>query len=221
MMKIHVRYFAVVRERLRRDDDQLELPEGASVGDALDALAARHADIGRLRPHLQVAVNQTMSSASHVLADGDELALIPPVAGGSDRHARLVEAVPSLDRCIAAVSSRQAGGLVTFTGQVRDHSQGKAVVRLEYEAYPAMAEKVFVELCEEIERELPGTRLALEHRVGRLEVGDIAVVIAAAAPHRGEAFAACQAMIDRLKQRAPIWKKEFSPDGSSWVGLGP
>ena len=128
---------------------------------------------------------------------------------------------PSLDGVCRAVAGPGLGGMVTFTGLVRDHSQGRAVVRLEYEAYVPMAEKVFGELCEEIERELPGTRLAVEHRVGTLLVGDVAVVIAAAAPHRAEAFRACQAMIDRLKERAPIWKKEIGPDGDSWVGMGP
>jgi molybdopterin synthase catalytic subunit len=113
------------------------------------------------------------------------------------------------------------GGIVTFTGQVRRHSRGKEVERLEYEAYADMAEKVFRELCEQIEAEHSGVRLAVEHRTGTLQVGDIAVVIAAAAPHRAEAFAACRAMIDRLKETAPIWKKEVSPDGQEWIGLGP
>jgi molybdopterin converting factor subunit 1 len=225
-MMVQVRYFAVVRERLGRSEEALELAAGATVGGALDALVARHAALAPLRAYLQVAVNQSMVSAEHVLADGDELALIPPVAGGSDarvhaRHARLVEAAPSLDACIAAVRGPDAGGIVTFTGMVRARSQGRDVTRLEYEAYPAMAEKVFRELCDEIEAGWPGVRVALEHAVGTLAVGDVAVVIAVAAPHRGEAFRACEATIDRLKQRAPIWKKETGPDGTSWVGMGP
>jgi molybdopterin synthase catalytic subunit len=113
------------------------------------------------------------------------------------------------------------GGVVTFTGVVRRVSRGVQVERLEYEAYPEMAEKVMTELCSEIESEIPGCSLAVEHRVGDLSVGEVAVVIAAAAPHRAEAFAACRAMIDRLKERVPIWKKEISPDGAEWIGLGP
>src|SRR5690606_15780619 len=128
---------------------------------------------------------------------------------------------PSLDRCVAAVQDRDMGGVVTFTGVVRRHNRGLEVERLEYEAYTEMAEKVMRALCDEIEAELPGCRLAVEHRVGSLGVGDVAVVIAAAAPHRAEAFAACRAMIDRLKERVPIWKKETTPDGSAWIGLGP
>lgn len=221
-MKVHVRYFAVVRERLGRDEESLELPPGADVAAALAALAARHEEVGVLRPYLKAAVNQTVVEADHPLADGDELALIPPVAGGAGRLARVVaDRAPSLEAVVAAVSDPGAGGVATFTGLVRAHSRGRAVARLEYEAYVPMAEKVFHELCDEIEAELPGVRLAVEHRVGTLAVGDVAVTIAAAAPHRGEAFRACQAMIDRLKERAPIWKKETGPDGATWVGLGP
>src|SRR5690606_3184094 len=150
-------------------------------------------------------------------ADGDELALIPPVAGGSDgRHARLVSEPPSLDRCCAAVSGPSMGGVVTFTGVVRAHNQGHAAERLEYEVDAGVAEKVMRARGEEVEAELAGSRLAVAHRVGALGVGDVAVVIAAAAPHRAEAFAACRAMIDRLKDRVPIWKKEISPEGASW-----
>ena len=113
------------------------------------------------------------------------------------------------------------GGIVTFTGMVRRHSRGVAVDHLEYEAYGPMAVREMTRLCDEIEAEIAGARLAVEHRVGTLQIGDLAVVIAAAAPHRAEAFAACRAMIDRLKDRVPIWKKEFGDDGSEWVGLGP
>ena len=220
-MKIQVRYFAVLRERLRMDAEALELPAGANVAAAVDALAARHDAVRTLRGKFQTAVNQEMVPASTALADGDELVLIPPVAGGSDRHARLLDETLSLDRCVAAVASLDTGGVVTFTGLVRRTSAGRSVERLEYEAYREMVEKVLANLCAEIEAELPGARVAVEHRVGALGLGDAAVVIAAAAPHRAEAFAACRAMIDRLKDRAPIWKKEIGPDGAEWVGLGP
>jgi molybdopterin converting factor subunit 1 len=221
-MKIQVRYFAVFRERLGREEEALELDEGADVAAALALLGARHPAIAQLAGRFQIAVNQEMAPPSTPLHDGDELALIPPVAGGSDgRHARVVAEVPSLDRCVAAVTGPSMGGVVTFTGVVRARNRGLDVERLEYEAYAEMAEKVMRGLCDEIEAELPGCRLAVEHRVGTLAVGDVAVVIAAAAPHRGEAFTACRAMIDRLKDRVPIWKKEVTPDGSSWIGLGP
>jgi molybdopterin synthase catalytic subunit len=220
-MRIHVRYFAVVRERLGRDEDEVELPAGADVAAALDALGARHAALPPLRRYLQVAVNQETVGAGHALADGDELALIPPVAGGA-RLARVVgDRAPSLDACVEAVRGAGMGGVVAFVGLVRDASQGHPVNRLEYEAYAEMAEKVFHQICDEIEAQIPGVRLAVEHRTGVLGVGDVAVAMAAAAPHRGEAFRACQALIDQLKQRAPIWKKETGPDGTEWVGMGP
>lgn len=223
-MRIQVLYFAVLRERIGRDAEALELADGATVGAALDALAARHAVVRGLRGRFRVAVNEDFVDDAHRLVGGDELALIPPVAGGSaaaSRHAELRDDGLSLDRCVAAVTGPGMGGIVTFTGMVRDHSRGTTVERLEYSAYDGMARKVLAALCDELEAELPGVRLAVEHRVGALVVGDLAVVIAAAAPHRAEAFAACRAMIDRLKERAPIWKKEFGLDGAAWVGLGP
>jgi len=219
-MQIQVLYFAVFRERIGRDREELELAAGACVADAVAALAARHAAIAQLRGRFRVAVNEEFADDTRALGDGDELALIPPVAGGA-RHVVLAEQPLSLDRCIEEVRGPGAGGLVTFTGMVRDTSHGAAIDHLEYEAYAPMAVRVMTELCEEIERELAGVRLAVEHRVGHLAVGDIAVVIAASAPHRAEAFTACRAMIDRLKDRVPIWKKEVGADGAVWVGLGP
>jgi molybdopterin synthase catalytic subunit len=221
-VKIHVRYFAVVRERLGSEAEIIDLPDGTDVAGALAALAARHDPVAALRKVLRVAVNREVCPETTRLADGDELALIPPVAGGSGRLARVVaDRAPSVDAVMAAVGGPGIGGVVSFVGHVRDHSQGRAVERLEYEAYVEMAEQVFGQLCDEIEARHPGVRLALEHRVGKLVVGDVAVAIAAGAPHRAPAFAACAELIDLLKQRAPIWKKEIGPDGASWVGLGP
>jgi molybdopterin synthase catalytic subunit len=227
-MQIRVLYFAVFRDKLGRDEDRLALADGARVSDALDALAGRHSLIGKLRGRFRVAVNQDFTDDDRALADGDELALIPPVAGGADgdapadaRHVQLLATPLSLDRCLAAVSGAGMGGVVTFTGMVRRQSRGALVDHLEYEAYGAMALREMTRLCDEIEAEVAGAKLAIEHRVGRLEVGEIAVVIAAAAPHRAEAFTACRAMIDRLKDRVPIWKKEVGDDGAEWIGLGP
>jgi molybdopterin converting factor subunit 1 len=224
-MKLRVLYFAVFREKIGRDDDVLELADGARVRDAIAALAAQHPPIARLAGRFRVAVNQDFTDDDRALADGDELALIPPVAGGVDpagaRHVQLIATPLSLDRCVAAVAGPGMGGIVTFTGMVRRMSRGVTIEHLEYEAYGAMAVREMTRLCDEIEAEHPGTRLAVEHRVGSLEVGELAVVIAAAAPHRAEAFAACRAMIDRLKDRVPIWKKEVGDDGAEWIGLGP
>ena len=219
-MRISVLYFAVFRERLGKGHDELDLPTGATVAEAVAALAARHPAIAQLRGTFRIAVNQDFTDDAHALADGDELALIPPVAGGI-RHVVLTDQALSLDRCLAAVRGPGMGGIVTFTGMVRLHSHGATIDHLEYEAYAPMAVKEMNRLCDEIEAEIAGVALAVEHRVGRLEIGDVAVVIAAAAPHRAEAFTACRAMIDRLKDRVPIWKKEVGTAGEEWVGLGP
>lgn len=221
-MRITVRYFAVLRERVRLDDEVVEVAEGATVRDAVEVVCERHEAVRGLRTRFQTAVNQTMVGAEHGLRDGDELALIPPVAGGNDRLARMVhDEAPSLDRCVAAVAGPSIGAVCTFTGLVRATNQGRQVERLEYEAYDAMANKVLGELCVAIEGEIAGARLAVEHRAGKLVVGDVAVVIAAAAPHRDEAFRACREMIERLKRSVPIWKKEIGPDGAEWLGVGP
>jgi MoaE-MoaD fusion protein len=221
-MQIQVLYFAVFRERLGTGAETLELAAPATVADAVSALSERHPPIAALRGRFRVARNQSFAADDEVLNEGDELALIPPVAGGSDApYARVLSTELSLDRCLAMVRSVEAGGIVTFTGMVRRHNRGQTVDHLQYEAYGEMAVKEMVALIRELEAEVPGTKLAVEHRVGRLEIGDIAVVIAAAAPHRAEAFTACRAMIDRLKDRVPIWKKETGVSGEEWIGLGP
>jgi molybdopterin synthase catalytic subunit len=119
---------------------------------------------------------------------------------------------------VAAVTSPEVGGVDVFVGLVRNHNDGRAVTRLEYHAYVSMAEKEMARIAQEIALELPGVRLAAVHRIGSLGVGDLAVVCAAGAVHRGEAFQACRALIDRIKHRVPIWKREHGPDGPYWVG---
>lgn len=124
----------------------------------------------------------------------------------------------SLDEVVHEVSHPGAGGIATFAGAVRDENEGRAVTLLEYEAYGSMAEKEIEAILGEIAREMPGVRVAATHRVGALSVGDLAVVCAASAPHRGEAFRACRELIDRIKARLPIWKREHGPEGPYWVG---
>jgi len=124
----------------------------------------------------------------------------------------------SVDEAVASVQHAGAGAVCVFLGSVRDRNEGRPVVKLEYEAYPSMAEAEMRRMVDEISAEIPGARLAVVHRTGTLSVGDIAVVCAASAPHRAEAFRACRALIDRVKERAPIWKREHGPDGAYWVG---
>lgn len=128
------------------------------------------------------------------------------------------EAPLSVDEALARVRRPGAGGLAVFVGAVRDESSGRTVTRLEYSAYASMARREMERIAAELESEIPGVRVAVMHRIGSLEVGDAAVVCAASAPHRGEAFEACRALIDRIKARVPIWKREIGPDGAAWVG---
>ena len=139
-------------------------------------------------------------------------------------YCRLYDAPLSLQEVIDQVSGPDhpgQGGVATFTGVVRDHNQGKSVVRLEYEAYPKMVLATLAKIIEGIEADIPGSRVAISHRQGVLAVGDLAVVIAASAPHRAEAFEACRRAIEELKADVPIWKKEVSPDGEEWLGMRP
>ena len=131
---------------------------------------------------------------------------------------RIAEGRPSLDEAIASVQHPGAGAVCVFLGMVRDRSEGRAVAKLEYEAYGSMAEAEMTRIAAEITGEIPEVRLAVLHRTGVLSVGEIAVVCAASAPHRAEAYRACRALIDRVKARVPIWKREQGPEGASWVG---
>jgi molybdopterin synthase catalytic subunit len=226
-MTITVLYFAVLRERARCDRETVILPTGSDVAAARAAIARLRPELAALLPRVQTAVNRAMVPDAHALGEGDELALIPPVAGGSGApsvaRVAIGPAPLSLDDVVAAVTGAggERGGVVTFAGVVRREGHAlRDVVRLEYEAYAEMALEVLAAIADELERELPGARVAIHHRVGALVVGETAVVIAAAAPHRAEAFTACRAAIDRLKERAPIWKKEISETGEVWLGLG-
>ncbi|MET0402512.1 MAG: molybdopterin converting factor subunit 1 [Cystobacter sp.] len=216
-----VLYFAAARERAGLAREALEVPPGTRVTELLRLLSDRHPALAPLLPHLRVAVNQEFSPAETELPPGAEVALIPPVAGGSGGLFQVVDRPLRLEEVVEAVAGEALGGLVTFSGAVRNQTKGRRVLRLEYEAYPPMAERKLAEIGAEVADRFNGTRLAIVHRVGTLTPGELAVVIAAAAPHRKEAFLGCEHAIERLKQDVPIWKKEFFEDGEIWVGLGP
>lgn len=214
-----VRLFASYREAAGVGHIELELPAGATARDAIGAVLAQHPLVAEGRT-LVIARNSEYVDASAVLEDGDELALIPPVSGGATRTGARVAVTDeplSVDAVIDAVRDASAGGIVVFMGTVRDRSRGQAVTKLEYEAYPEMAERVMRQIADRIERELGPVKLAMHHRTGELALGEIAVIVAAASPHREEAFAAARRAIDELKTVVPIWKKEFTEDGAVWV----
>jgi MoaE-MoaD fusion protein len=220
-VKVHLKYFAAARERAGLSGESLELVAGASVSALMSLLVERHPGLAPLVPHLRVAVNEEFAAPGDVVPDGAEVALIPPVAGGSGDAFAIFDTPLQLQRVVDAVRGDGQGGLVTFSGAVRDNTKGKRVLQLEYEAYAPMALKKMAEIAAEAAQQWPGTRVAIHHRTGVLKPGELAVVIAASAPHRKEAFRACEHAIDRLKQDVPIWKREVFEDGSVWVGLGP
>lgn len=215
-MYVTVQLFGSLREAAGARTLALELPDGAKVEDVRGALAKRLPAAARLGSRVAIAVNQELALPGTVLAEGDEVALLPPVSGGSGR-CTLSEAPLDVDEVVRRVAGPDTGGVVTFVGQVRDEARGRAIERLEYEAYAGMAERELEKIADEAAGRWPGARVAIAHRTGVLAIGDAAVVVVAAAPHRGEAFDACRFSIDRLKERVPIWKKEVATDGAYWV----
>jgi molybdopterin converting factor subunit 1 len=233
-MRLTVLLFAALRQRAGRDELVVELDPSrpTTVAELRRAIAAQHSGLGSI-DHCRVAIDQEFASDDQPVAVGAEVALIPPVSGGSGTspdpdpdswaglRSRLARTPISLAEVVAAVEHRDAGGIATFTGNVREASRGKRVLRLEYEAYAPMALRVMDAIATAVEQEIPGVRVAIAHRIGTLVVGETAVVIAASAAHRDEAFRACRETIERLKQDVPIWKKEIDDEGGEWIGRGP
>ena len=218
-MQVTVKLFGSLREATGSKELAVRLPAGARLG-ALTALLAReHPAFAAMAGRLRAAVNHELAEDDLALGEGDEVAFLPPVAGGSAAEPRCTLSAEPLDvgRVVARVVGPDAGGIVTFVGTVRDASRGHAIRHLEYEAYPGMAEREMEKIADAAAAQWPGARVAMAHRTGHLAIGEIAVVIAASAPHRPEAFAACRFAIDTLKQQVPIWKKEVAVDGEYWV----
>ena len=215
--------FAGLREIARAERISVEVDDDATAGDLLASLGRQHPALAPRLPPCRVAVDQAFVGAEHPLAGAREVAVIPPVSGGHDGPPRIAirESPLSLRAVVEAVEHPGAGGIATFTGNVRRHSRGQTVEHLEYEAYVPMAERVMDEIRVRIEREIEGSRVAIHHRIGHLGIGETAVVIAASAPHRAEAFAACREAIEALKRDVPIWKREVATSGATWIGQGP
>jgi MoaE-MoaD fusion protein len=205
-MVVRIRLFAMLRERAGARELELDLPDGARVRDALAAVD----DIAGGLP-LVMAVNREYADADAVLSAGDELALIPPVSGGAPPHVRVTAEPLGLDALVARVRDPRAGAVVTFEGVTRD------VPRLEYEAYAEMAEPRMRAIVEDAIAAHGLCAAAVEHRIGTVPLSEPSVAVAVSAPHRGEGFAGAREIIDRLKAEAPIWKKEITEGGESWV----
>jgi len=220
-VRVRVRLFARYREALGRERLEVDVPEGGTVESAWSAVADRHPELAPYRPFTLFAVGHDYVSPDHRLQADDELCLFPPVSGGADVDIYRVGTEPlSPDAIAAAVDDPGAGGIVIFSGVVRNETNGRPVKFLEYEAHAPMAEAKLREIGATVRARWPGVkRVAMLHRIGRLEIGEASVLIAVAAAHRGDAFEACRYAIDTLKRTVPVWKKEHFEDGEVWVGL--
>jgi molybdopterin synthase catalytic subunit len=227
-VKVRVRLFARYREATGQERLDVELPDGSTVESAWSAIVSQHPVLSEYRAFTLFAVGHDYVPSDHPLRAGDELCLFPPVSGGSERTGepasadvfRVVDHPLSADAVAALLDDPGAGGIVLFSGVVRNQTGGRRVKFLEYEGHAAMAEAKLREIGAAIRMRWPGVRrVALVHRLGRLEIGESSVLLGVAAAHRGEAFDACEFAIDTLKQTVPIWKKEHFEDGEVWVGL--
>ncbi len=218
-MRVTIRCFAVLRE-LAFDRGELELPDAATVADAWNAVAAEHPGLTPHRPFMRAARNGAYADWETQLLDGDQVAFLPPVSGGA-AESGLSDRPIDVSALEASVAGSAHGALVTFVGRARDHADdGRTVLELEYEAYPEMATAVLREISAEAEARWPGSAVAVVHRTGLVPIGEAAVAIVAAAPHRFEAYEASRFVIEAIKQRLPIWKRERFADGTEWKRPG-
>jgi molybdopterin synthase catalytic subunit len=211
-MRVTVRLFAGLRELAGTGARELELPSGSRLRDVWSPLG-----LGEEPEGLLYAVNKDYATVDRLLADGDEVALIPPVSGGAFR---LTPDPIELGAVVAEVADERAGAIATFLGTTRIESRGRVVVHLEYEAYEGMAEKVMAEIAAALGARYDLCKVAITHRIGRVGIGETSVAIAVSAPHREHALAACKEAIDTLKVDVPLWKKEVYEGGEEWIGRG-
>ncbi len=220
MPTITLRHFAIIRETVGTEVETRTVPDGTTAADIAAALSAEYPRVAGLLRTSPVMVNAAYADLDKPLEEGDEVAFIPPVAGGSGGDARfVVTETPLIGDAIAAlVAAPEAGAIGLFVGTVRNHARGRAVLWLDYEAYAAGCTPIFAQIAAEMRERWGVLAVAIHHRVGHLLVGEASVVIAVASAHRHDAFAASEYAIDRLKERAPIWKKEAYADGEIWIG---
>jgi molybdopterin synthase catalytic subunit/molybdopterin converting factor small subunit len=208
-MQVTVRLFAGLRERAGWSSREID---AATVADVWPALGLGDEPAGLL-----YAVNRAYVERGHELAEGDEVALIPPVSGGAFL---LVEGPLDIAAVVHEVEDPEAGAIASFVGTVRRRSRDRDVLHLEYEAYEEMAEPMLARLGEELTQRHRLCAVAIHHRLGRVEIGQASVVIAVSAPHRSAALDACREAIETLKTSIPLWKKEVYAGGEEWIGRG-
>jgi len=219
-MKIHLLAFASAGDALGSTEKEIELPEGSTVADLRARLDRDHPGLSPLWPRLAVAVDGRVVGPEAELRDGVEVALLPPVSGGSEdepqrRRTALADGPLDVPWALAAVAGSGRGAIVLFLGTVRDAHRGHRVERLTYSAYRPMAEEALERIAAELEREHQGLRAAIVHRLGEVPVGEASVAIAVAAPHRAAAYQASRTALERLKAEVPIWKREHYAGGEA------
>jgi len=221
-MRVRVLFFGMLKDRMGKSSDLLELPDGASIR---DLLAHYETEVPRLKeslPALAVAVNQVYASPEAKLKAGDEVALLPPVSGGSNetvqpaRYASIVRNPIDSQQVLNSIKRGEDGAALVFEGVVRNQSRGRKTRYLEYEAYEEMALQQMASLAAQALTQFQIRDVAIVHRLGHLEIGETSVLIAVASAHRAAGFDACRWLIDSLKRTVPIWKKEYFEDGAVW-----
>ena len=223
-MHVHVLLFGALKDLRAREKETVELPERATVGEFLRGFFAVAPQLEKYAGSLAIAVNREYALPTQMLQEGDEIALLPPVSGGSEDESiegsdriRLQREPIDAGALVAAVKEGEAGAVVVFDGIVRNNTRGRGTLYLDYEAYEAMALSQMQGLAHDAQQRFGVRRVALVHRLGRLKVGETSVLIVVASAHRAQAFDACRWIIDTLKKTVPIWKKEWFEDGAVWA----
>lgn len=239
-MRVRVLFFGVLKDLAGKSSDWVELPDGALVRDVLGQYAAREPRLRESLASLAVAVNQQYAGAETALKAEDEVALLPPVSGGSEdglsgqpagpfdsaqgkrqryalRYASITRDAIDTSRILADIKRGEDGAAVVFEGVVRNQTRGRKTLYLDYEAYEEMALRQMEGLAEQALKQFQVRDVALVHRLGRLEIGETSVLVVVASGHRAAAFEACRWLIDTLKRSVPIWKKEYFEDGAVWA----
>lgn len=214
-MRVRILAFASAATELGAAEVEIDLAEGATVETLRRQLLTRHPGLASLWPRLAVAVDGELATADTGLAEGVEVALLPPVSGGQRVRARLVDGPIDVEDLRAETGHPSCGAVTLFVGSARDNHAGRAVTSLAYSAYRRMALDSLDRIARGLEAEAPGLRLGIVHRLGAVPVGEASVAIAAASPHRAAAFTASRAALERLKRETPIWKRESYADGSA------
>ena len=219
MTRVRILFFAIARERTGCDACELELQDRASLSDVRDAVLHQYPNLQDIEPYVRWAVNQAFESDfDRVVEDQDEIALIPPVSGGN--HTYFSEDDLDVSSLVDSVSMPEHGAVLTFVGTVRNQTESHRVSCLEYSAYEAMANKAIDTILQDVAQTWPDVRVTIRHRLGRVNIGGVSVVIAVGSPHRVDAFEACRFVIEELKKDVPIFKKEYRENGTEWIGMG-